>query len=150
MQFQWRFSKEDRHHKQAKKSLKAKINAREKQRAEEKQESEVMENARNSETRFSNFESSLQFQVISDHQVAGIEDGRTEVLAHKDLPLCENEVPTEGWNTDHKDDQDIGNVCLDLTSMHENCEDQMLQEHCHGNFEAETIESNLEAGCQSE
>ncbi|KAJ6666521.1 hypothetical protein lerEdw1_020244, partial [Lerista edwardsae] len=146
--FHWRFSKEDRHHKQAKKSLKGKISAREQQRAEEK--SKVTENARNSEMRFSNFESSLQFQVISDQQVAGIEDGRTEALGHKDLPICENEVPTEEWNAGHKADQDVGNVCLDLTGMHENCEDQMLQEHYHGNCEAETTESNLEAGHQSE
>ncbi|XP_066484318.1 raftlin [Tiliqua scincoides] len=148
--FRWSFSKEDRHHKQAKKSLKAKISAREKQRAEERQESEIAENARNSETRFSNIESSLQFRVISDPQVTGIDDGRTEALELKDLPICKNEVPTEEWNTGHEVDQDVGNVCLDLTGMHKNCEDQMVQEHYHGNYGTETRETHFEAGCQSD
>nr|XP_013796870.1 PREDICTED: raftlin isoform X2 [Apteryx mantelli mantelli] len=51
--FHWRFSKEDMHNKQMKKSMKAKLSTREKQMAEEEQEFEVAENTRNLEAQMS-------------------------------------------------------------------------------------------------
>ncbi|XP_062425275.1 raftlin [Rhea pennata] len=51
--FHWRFSKEDMHNKQLKKSMKAKGSSREKQMAEEEQEFEIAENTRNLEAQMS-------------------------------------------------------------------------------------------------
>ncbi|XP_053119699.1 raftlin [Hemicordylus capensis] len=134
--FHWRFSKEERHHKQAKKSLKAKL--RDKQ-TEEAQELEVTENARNSETQFSTIEGGVQFPVISAEKLTGVEDRRKEAVRHKDVPLCDNEVPAKQWNASHEADQDTGDLCSDQTGMYENCEGQMFQEHytvadCDGDY----------------
>ncbi|XP_062984623.1 raftlin [Elgaria multicarinata webbii] len=150
--FHWRFSKEDRQHKQAKKSLKAKLSAREQQQLEETQEMELTENARNSETRFSTVESGLHFPVISDQQLAGVEGGRAEVLGQRAVPIYKNEVSAEKWNAGHIADQDVGGLCLDQKGVHGNCESQMFQEHCtaeesDGNYGAEPVEADFGSGC---
>ncbi|XP_065484938.1 raftlin isoform X2 [Caloenas nicobarica] len=78
--FHWRFSKEDMHNKQMKKSTKAKLSMREKQTAEEKQEFEVTENTRNLEAQISTAakpdpEQQLDDVIDSGHAVAGTKDG---------------------------------------------------------------------------
>ncbi|XP_060104712.1 raftlin [Heteronotia binoei] len=128
--FHWRFSKEERYHKQAKKSLKAKLSAKEQQTAEEKQDLELTENTRNSESRFSTTEGILQFPVISDQQLDGVEDGRTEAPGHKDVPSYENVMSEEQSNACHKADQHIGDLCLDQNGKRDNYENPTFQEHC--------------------
>ncbi|XP_061442937.1 raftlin isoform X2 [Rhineura floridana] len=152
--FHWKFSKEDKHHKQAKKSLKAKLSAKEHHQIGETQESEVTENARNSETQFSTIETGLQFPVISDQQLADVEDRRAEALGHRDMPIYNNEVSAEKWNAGHDAEQeDIGGLYLDQKGMHEDCEGQMFQDCCtavdnDGNCAAEAIETSFDPGCQ--
>ncbi|XP_053265651.1 raftlin isoform X1 [Podarcis raffonei] len=151
--FHWRFSKEDRHQKQAKKSLKAKLSAKERHQTGEMQELEVTENARNSETQFCTTQSGLQFPVISDQQLAAVEDGGTETLGHGDGPLYNNEGFAEKWNAGHNAEQDGGGLCLEQTGMHENCEGQIFQDHCTAtdtdwSCGAEATETSFDAGCQ--
>ncbi|KAM6450164.1 raftlin isoform 1-T2 [Liasis olivaceus] len=139
--FHWRFSKQDRHQKQGQKPLKAKLSARaQQQQTEEAQESEAITNIRNSEARFPTVESGLPFPVISDQQLAGVEDGRT--LEHRDVPIYNKEVSAEKWNASHSSDQDIGGFCLSQKDTHENCESQMFQEHC--------IEADNDGQCEAE
>ncbi|XP_063159932.1 raftlin [Candoia aspera] len=143
--FHWRFSKHDRHPKQGKKPLKAKLRARaQQQQTEETQESEAAANIRNSEAPFSTIESGLQFPVISDQQLAGVEDERT--LEHRDVPIYDNEVSAEKWNTSHSGDQDLVGFCLSQKGTDENSESQMFQEQCteadnDGKCEAEATET---------
>ncbi|XP_078233375.1 raftlin isoform X2 [Pogona vitticeps] len=153
--FHWRFSKENRHHKQSKKSLKAKLDTREQQQmtTEEMHESEVIENARNSETQFSTIESGLQFPVISDQQLGGVKDGRMEAFKHRDMLIYNNEVSAEKWNAGQDADQETEGLCLDQKGIHGNCGDHMFQEHCtaadnNENCGAELIESSFEPACQ--
>ncbi|XP_065687941.1 raftlin [Patagioenas fasciata] len=77
--FHWRFSKEDMHNKQMKKSTKAKLSTREKQTAEEKQEFEVTENTRNLEAQISeakpDAEQQLDDVIDLGDAVAGTKDG---------------------------------------------------------------------------
>ncbi|XP_053265656.1 raftlin isoform X2 [Podarcis raffonei] len=153
LEFHWRFSKEDRHQKQAKKSLKAKLSAKERHQTGEMQELEVTENARNSETQFCTTQSGLQFPVISDQQLAAVEDGGTETLGHGDGPLYNNEGFAEKWNAGHNAEQDGGGLCLEQTGMHENCEGQIFQDHCTAtdtdwSCGAEATETSFDAGCQ--
>ncbi|XP_077158957.1 raftlin [Paroedura picta] len=125
--FHWRFSKEERYHKQAKKSLKTKRNAKEQQTAEEKLDLELTENTRNSELQFSATEGSLQFPVIADQQLDGCEEGRTEPLGHKDVPSYENVIPEGQSNAD----QHIGgDLCWDQNGHYDNCDVLTFQEHC--------------------
>ncbi|XP_044305297.1 raftlin [Varanus komodoensis] len=152
LQFHWRFSKEDRHHKQAKKSLKAKLSEREQQQPEETQEMEFAENARNSETQFCRMEGGLHFPVISDQQPADVEERRTEVLGQRDVVVYNNELSAEKWNAGHVADKDIGSLHLDQQDMHENCEVQIFQESCTtvesgGNCGTEPMGTDFESGC---
>lgn len=157
MQFHWRFSKGERHHKQAKNSLKAKPSAREQQTAEEKQgsELEVAENAKNSEAQLPTTESSLQFPVISDQQLVGVEDGRTEALECKDVPICDSDVCEAKLNSGHNVDRDVRDLCLNQEGMQESCAGQTLEELCSpvaydGNCEAETTETCFESRCEGD
>lgn len=80
LQFHWRFSKEDMHNRQMKKSTKAKLSMREKQTAEEKQEFEVTENTRNLEAQISTAAKPDPEQQPDDvidlgQAVAGTKDG---------------------------------------------------------------------------
>ncbi|KAM6411222.1 raftlin [Pluvialis apricaria] len=80
--FHWRFSKEDMHNKQMKKSMKAKLSTREKQKAEEKQEFEVTENTRNLEAQISTAAKAGPEQQLDDvidlgDEVAGTNDRGT-------------------------------------------------------------------------
>ncbi|XP_003222216.2 raftlin [Anolis carolinensis] len=151
--FHWRFSKEDRRRKQAKKSLKARLSAREQQQTEEMQESEMIENVRNSETRFSRTGSGLHFPVISDQQLAGAKDGRTEGLGCRDVPDYNNQMAVETWDAGHDVDQDPNALCLDQRGFQEDCDGQMSQEPCVAesndvDYGAELIESSFEPACQ--
>ncbi|XP_042331832.1 raftlin [Sceloporus undulatus] len=142
--FHWRFSKEGRHHKRVKKSLKARLSAREKQQTEE---SEIIENVRNSETPFSTIESGLHFPVISDQQLAGFEDGRTEGLGCREVPAHNNQVSVEKWDAGHDADQGTRGLCMDQGSIQENSEGQMFQEHCTA-ADNEPTETNFEPECE--
>ncbi|KAM6422002.1 raftlin [Rhynochetos jubatus] len=104
--FHWRFSKEDVHNKQLKKSAKAKSSTREKQMAEEKQEFEVTENTRNLEAQISAAAKPDPGQQLDDvidlgDEVAGTNDRGTHhngaseetgpasyATAGNDAPVC--------------------------------------------------------------
>ncbi|XP_074431084.1 raftlin [Larus michahellis] len=80
--FHWRFSKDDTHNKQMKKSMKAKLSTKEKQMAEEKQEFEVTENTRNLEAQISTATKPDPEQQLDDvidlgDEVAGTDDRGT-------------------------------------------------------------------------
>ncbi|KAM6314596.1 raftlin [Aegotheles albertisi] len=80
--FHWRFSKDNNHNRQMKKSTKAKLSTREKQMAEEKQESEVTENTRNLEAQISTAAKPDPEQQLDDvidlgDEVAGTNDSGT-------------------------------------------------------------------------
>ncbi|XP_074006802.1 raftlin [Numenius arquata] len=77
--FHWRFSKDDMHNKQLKKSTKAKLSTREKPMAEEKQEFEVAENTTNLEAQISTAgkpdpEQQLDHVIDLGDEVAGTND----------------------------------------------------------------------------
>ncbi|KAM6087066.1 raftlin [Chlamydotis macqueenii] len=120
--FHWRFSKEDMHNKQMKKSMKAKLSTREKQMAEEKQEFEVMENTRNLEAQISTGAKSDPEQQLDEvidlgDEVAGTDDRGT----HHD-GVSEETCPA-GYDTDDNDAQ----VCLSQSTSG-CCADQVTEE----------------------
>ncbi|XP_069716298.1 raftlin isoform X1 [Phaenicophaeus curvirostris] len=105
--FHWRFSKEDIHNKQMKKSTKARLSTREKQMTEEKQEFEVTENTRNLEAQISTAAKPDPEQQLDDvidlgDEVAGTNDRGT----HHD-GASEETCPVSN-DTDDNDTQ----VCL--------------------------------------
>ncbi|KFQ60410.1 raftlin [Pelecanus crispus] len=105
--FHWRFSKEDMHSKQLKKSTKAKLSTREKQMAEEKDEFEVTANTRNLEAQISTAAKPDPEQQLDDvidlgDEVAGISDRGT----HHDG--ASEETCPASYDTDDNDAQ----VCL--------------------------------------
>uniref|UniRef100_A0A8D0B8A5 Raftlin, lipid raft linker 1 n=1 Tax=Salvator merianae TaxID=96440 RepID=A0A8D0B8A5_SALMN len=145
--FHWRFSKEDKHHKQAKKSQKTKLSAEE--HYQTSQELEMRENARNSETQFSTIEGGLQFPVISDQHQDGVEDGRASVLRHRDRPTNSSEPSAEKRNAGLEPDHGTEDLCLDQRGMHENCEGQVIQTYCTaGDNGTEAVEFSSEVDCQ--
>lgn len=104
--------------------------------------------------RFSATEGSLQFPVISDQQLDGVEGGRTEALGHKNVPSYENVVSEEQSDACHKGDQHIGDLCLDQNGKYDNYEDPTFQEHCglddsDWNCSAEPVENCFDAGFDS-
>ncbi|KFU85124.1 Raftlin, partial [Chaetura pelagica] len=104
--FHWRFSKDDVHNRQMKKSMKAKLSMREKQMAE-KQESEVSENTRNLEAQISaaakpDPEQQLDDVIDLGDEVAGTNDSGT----HHDG--ASEETCPASYDTDDNEAQ----VCL--------------------------------------
>ncbi|KAM6375326.1 raftlin [Alca torda] len=98
--FHWRFSKDDMHNKQMKKSTKAKLSTKEKQMAEEKQEFEVTENTRNLEAQISTATKPDPEQQLDDvidlgDEVAGTDDRGT----HHDRAL-EETCPADTGDND--------------------------------------------------
>lgn len=112
---------------------------------------ELTENTRNSASRFSTIEGSLQFPVIIDQQLDGVEDRRSEALGHKYVPCYENVASKEQSNTCHETDPHIGDLCLDQNGKYDNYEDPTFQGHCgldnsDWNCSAEPVESCFDAG----
>ncbi|KAH0627340.1 hypothetical protein JD844_002929 [Phrynosoma platyrhinos] len=111
------------------------------------QESEIIENVRNSAKPFSTVESGFHFPVISDQQLTGVEDGRTEGLGCREVPVRNNQVSVEKWNAGHDTDQGTRGLCMDQGSIQENCEGQIFQDHCTA-ANNELTETNFEPACQ--
>nr|XP_009674695.1 PREDICTED: raftlin [Struthio camelus australis] len=112
--FHWRFSREDMHNKQMKKSMKAKLSTREKQMAEEEQEFEVTENTRNLEAQMSTRGKPDAEVIDLGEEAAGSDDGATQDDGGS------QETRRASYGTEQKETQ----VCLGQ-SMSECCEQQV-------------------------
>ncbi|XP_065255664.1 raftlin [Emys orbicularis] len=126
--FHWRFSKEEMHNKQTKKSNKAKLSSREKQTAEEKQESEVIENTRNLEAQLSTIENVGNCKPVLNEQLDSIADKTSEMHEDKDTSIHGNEESEEKWHPSHDTDQKEVEVCLSHNETSDNCENQITHE----------------------
>ncbi|XP_026697541.1 raftlin [Athene cunicularia] len=119
--FHWRFSKEDMHNKQMKKSTKAKLSTREKQMAEEKQEFEVTENTRNLEAQISTSAKPDPEQQLDDVIDLGDEVAGTNDRGTYHDGASEDTCPAS-YDTDDNDAQ----VCLSQSTSG-CCADQVTE-----------------------
>ncbi|KFV45164.1 Raftlin, partial [Gavia stellata] len=119
--FHWRFSKEDMHNKQVKKSVKAKVSTREKQIAEEKQEFEVTENTRNLEAQISTAAKPDPEQQLNDVIDLGDEVAGTNNRGMHHDGASEETCPAS-YDTDDNDAQ----VCLSQSTSG-CCADQVTE-----------------------
>uniref|UniRef100_A0A8B9QFQ8 Raftlin, lipid raft linker 1 n=1 Tax=Apteryx owenii TaxID=8824 RepID=A0A8B9QFQ8_APTOW len=115
--FHWRFSKEDMHNKQMKKSMKAKLSTREKQMAEEEQEFEVAENTRN-------LEAQMSARGKPDAE-AGVIDLGEEVAGSDDRGTQEDGGSEKTRRASCDTEQSETQVCLSQSAS-ECCEQQVM------------------------
>ncbi|XP_075778224.1 raftlin isoform X2 [Pelodiscus sinensis] len=126
--FHWRFSKEEMHNKQTKKSIKAKLSSREKQAAGEKQECEVIENTRNLEVQLSTIENVGNCKPVLNEHLDGVTDETSEIHGDKETSIHDNEESEEKGQPSHDTDQNEVEVCLNHNATLNNCEDKITHE----------------------